>query len=282
MSIRIITDSAADFSAAELKEYSITAVPLQVIFGQDAYTDGQTLTPDIFWERLTSGENPTTSQPSPDAFLTAFEDALAAGDDVVCISLTAALSGTMQSATIAASMVDQPDRIDIVNSKLVATAQKLLVLQACRLRDEGKTAAQIVETIKALRARIRLYACLDTLEYLARGGRIPKAVASVGGAVRFKPLITLSDEGAVELCGKGIGLHRATDALIKLVEKHTIDRNYPVLPLYTHTPDNCQAFIKKLGSAGISCDAEDMCAVGATIGTHAGPGAFGLVFVEAE
>ena len=131
-----------------------------------------------------------------------------------------------------------------------------------------------------MRPRIRLYACLDTLEYLARGGRIPKAVASVGSAVRFKPLITLSDEGAVELCGKGIGLHRATEALIKLIEKHTIDRNFPLLPLYTYDSANCDAMIKKLNAAGIECSEADKCAVGATIGTHAGPNAFGVVFVE--
>jgi len=280
MAIRIITDSAADFTAAELKQHNITAVPLQVIFGEDAYLDGVTLTPDIFWSRLTAGENPKTSQPSPDAFLTAFEEGLDAGDDIVCICLTAALSGTMQSARLAASMADGETQIDIVNSKVVATAQRLLVLYACQLREAGKSAAEIVAAVKALRPRIRLYACLDTLEYLARGGRIPKAVAGVGGAVRFKPLITLSDEGAVELCGKGIGLHRATEALIKLIEKHQIDRRFPVLPLYTYDSDNCQAMIKKLCAAGIPCSEEDMCAVGSTIGTHAGPGAFGLVFVE--
>lgn len=280
MAIRIITDSAADFTAAELKQHNITAVPLQVIFGEDAYLDGVTLTPDIFWSRLTGGENPTTSQPSPDAFLTAFEDGRDAGDEMVCITLTAALSGTMQSATIAASMADCDDRISIVNSKVVATAQKLLVLHACRLRDEGKSAVEIVEAVKPLRPRIRLYACLDTLEYLARGGRIPKAVASVGSAVRFKPLITLSSEGAVELCGKGIGLHRATEALIKLVEKHPIDRSFPVMPLYTYDSANCEAMIRKLNAAGIECSEENICAVGATISTHAGPNAFGLVFVE--
>ena len=241
-----------------------------------------TLTPDIFWTRLTGGENPKTSQPSPDAFLSAFEEAKDAGDDIVCITITSALSGTMQSATIAASMTDYDDHLEIVNSKVVATAQKLLVIYACRLRDAGKSAAEIVEAVKALRSRIRLYACLDTLEYLARGGRIPKAVASVGGVVRFKPLITLSDEGAVELCGKGIGLHRATEALIKLVEKHKIDPEFPIMPLYTCDPANCEAFIKKLNAAGVSCSAENMNAIGATIATHVGPGAFGLVFVEAE
>ena len=282
MAISIITDSAADFSTEELQLHGITRVPLQVIFGEDAYADGVTLTPDIFWSRLTGGENPKTSQPSPDTFLAAFESAKDAGDDVVCITLTSALSGTMQSATIAASMADYDEHISIVNSKVVATAQKLLVLYACKLRDEGKSAAEIVEAVKALRPRIRLYACLDTLEYLARGGRIPKAVASVGSAVRFKPLITLSDEGAVELCGKGIGLHRATEALIKLVEKHKIDQNFPVMPLYTCDTANCLSFMKKLNAAGIECCVSDMQSVGATISTHVGPGAFGLVFVEAE
>lgn len=282
MSIRIITDSAADFSVEECKQHKIISVPLQVIFGEDAYADGQTLTPDIFWTKLTAGENPTTSQPSPDTFLTAFEEGKAAGDEIIYISLTAALSGTMQSATIAASMAEYDSHIEVINSKVVATAEKLLVLYACQLRDEGKSAQEIVEAVKALRPRIRLYACLDTLEYLARGGRIPKAVASVGGVVRFKPLITLSSEGAVELCGKGIGMHRATEALIKLVEKHTIDRRFPVLPLYTYEPANCEALVKKLNAAGIECSAEDKCAVGSTISTHVGPGAFGLVFVEAE
>ena len=282
MAIRIITDSAADFSAAELKAHNITAVPLQVIFGEDAYSDGVTLTPDIFWTRLTGGENPKTSQPSPDAFLSAFEAAKDAGDEVICITITAALSGTMQSATIASSMADYDGHIDIVNSKVVATAEKLLVLYACRLRDDGKSAAEIVEAVKALRPRIRLYACLDTLEYLARGGRIPKAVASVGGVVRFKPLITLSEDGAVELCGKGIGLHRATESLIKLVQKHTIDYTHPVFPLYTYDPANSQALIKKLNVAGIACSEEHNQSIGATISTHVGPGAFGLIFVEAE
>lgn len=281
MAIRIITDSAADFTAEELKQYTITAIPLQVIFGEDAYLDGVTLTSETFWSRLMAGENPKTSQPSPDSFLTVFEDALDAGDDVVYISLTAALSGTMQSACLAASMCDGDKQIDIVNSKVVATAQKLLVLYACQLRDAGKSPAEIVAAVKALRPRIRLYACLDTLEYLARGGRIPKAVASLGGAVRFKPLITLSDEGAVELCGKGIGLHRATEALIKMVEKHEIDRDFPIIPLYAYDSANCEALVKKLNAAGVACSTDNMSALGSTIATHIGPGAFGVVFVEA-
>ena len=280
MSIRIITDSAADFSPAELEQLRITCVPMQVVFGEDSYTDGQTLTPEIFWQRLTAGENPKTSQPSPDAFLSVFEEAKAAGDEVICITIAAVLSGTLQSAMIAREMADYAS-IHVIDSLKAAIAQKMLVLHACRLRDEGQlTAAQIAQALSDLRPRIRLFACLDTLEYLARGGRIPKAAASLGTMVRFKPLVTLSEDGHVELAGKGIGMHRATDAVIRLVEGCEIDRSFPVIPISSHTPENCLAFVRKLNAAGIACEEDGIMPIGATISTHIGPGAFGLVFVE--
>ena len=280
MSIRIITDSAADFSPAELEQLRITCVPMQVVFGEDSYTDGQTLTPEIFWQRLTAGENPKTSQPSPDAFLSVFEEAKAAGDEVICITIAAVLSGTLQSAMIAREMADYAS-IHVIDSIKAAVAQKMLVLHACRLRDEGQlTAAQIAQALSDLRPRIRLFACLDTLEYLARGGRITKAAASLGTMVRFKPLVTLSEDGHVELAGKGIGMHRATDAVIRLIEACEIDRSFPVIPIYSQTPDNCLAFVRKLNAAGIACEEDGIMPIGATISTHIGPGAFGLVFVE--
>jgi len=277
--MRIITDSAADFTADELKAYNITAVPLQVVFGEDCYEDGVTLTSDIFWSRLTGGENPKTSQPTPDAFLSVFEDAKAAGESVVCILLSSGLSGTVQSATLAASMCEYDD-IHIVDSRLAATAEKMLVLRACQLRDEGNlTAAQTADELRAFIPRIRLFACLDTLEYLSRGGRIPAAAAALGTLVQLKPLITISD-GKVAMAGKGMGMHRATAALIKLIQQHEIDDVLPPLPLYTHSPENCHALIKKLSAAGIEVDAQRASSVGATISTHIGPAAFGLVYVE--
>lgn len=280
--IRIITDSAADFSASELRAHNLTAIPLQIVFGSDTYEDGVTLTPEIFWQRIISGENPKTSQPTPDAFLRAFEEAKAAGDSVVCVLLSSGLSGTVQSAALAKSMADY-DEIYIVDSLLAATAEKMLVLRACQLRDENKlTASEIAEELARFSRRIKLYGCLDTLDYLARGGRIPQAAASLGSLVQLKVLITINDEGKVGLAGKGMGLHRASVSLLKLIQQHKIDENFPVMPLYTHSPDNCQSFIKKLNQAGITCGEDYLHAVGATISTHVGPGVFGLVFVEAE
>ena len=278
--MRIITDSAADFTLEEIKNLDITCVPLQVNFDEDTYADGVTLTPEIFWNRLLAGENPKTSQPSPDAFLTAYGEA---GDEgVVCVLLSSGLSGTVQSAVLAKSMADSDD-IHIVDSLLAATAEKMLVLRACQLRDEGKlSAAEIAEELERFAKRIRLYACLDTLEYLARGGRIPAAAATLGSLVQLKPLITLNEEGKVSMAGKGMGMHRATASLIKLIQQHEIDTDYPPLPLYTYSRDNCSAMIKKLNAAGIACSEENAMSVGATISTHIGPGAFGLVFVEKE
>lgn len=280
--IRIITDSAADFSADELRQYGLSMVPLQVTFGEDTYEDGVTLTPDIFWSRIMAGENPKTSQPSPDAFLSVFEEAKAAGDSVLCVLLSSALSGTVQSATLARSMAEDGD-IHIVDSLQAATAQKVLVLRACQLRDEGRlSAAEIAEELRRFTRRIRLYACLDTLDYLARGGRIPQAAASLGSLVQLKVIVRITEDGRVGMAGKGMGLHRAGAAVLKLAQQHPIDPDYPVLPLYTYKPDNCLGFVKKLHQAGIACREEDAMSVGATISTHVGPGVFGLVFVETE
>lgn len=124
--IRIITDSAADFSQSELQALSVRCVPMTVSFGEDSYTDGVDLPQEIFWQRMEAGQNPKTSQPSPDAFLREFEAAKDAGDSVVCILISSALSGTMQSALIAAGMVEDLD-IALVDSLSATAGQRLLV-----------------------------------------------------------------------------------------------------------------------------------------------------------
>ncbi|MDO5378221.1 MAG: DegV family protein, partial [Clostridia bacterium] len=279
--IRIITDSAADFSRQELADRQITCVPMHITFGEDTYTDGVDLPPELFWQRLTAGENPKTSQPSPDDFLTVFEDTAAAGDEAVCVLVSSALSGTLQSAVIAKGMAAGAS-VYIVDSLTAAIAERFLVLRACQLRDEGTLrASDIARELEAFRERIRLYACLDTLEYLARGGRIPKAAANLGSLIQLKPLVTLSADGRVELAGKGMGRHRATDALVKLACTHRADPAFPIVPIYAQSADNCAPFVKKLCASGMPCRVEDALPIGPTISTHIGPGAFGVVYVEA-
>ncbi len=280
MSIRIITDAAADLSAQERSTLGVRVIPLQVIFGEETFLTGETLSRDTFWARLTGGETPTTSQPSPETFLHAFEDALDAGDEVVYIAVSSALSGTMQSAMLARSMVN-PEAVHIVDSRSVSVGQKLLVIAACRLRDEGRLcAAQIAKALEQLSSRVRVLATVDTLEYLARGGRISKAAASIGTLAQLKPQIMISPEGTVEVAGKAIGRHRAIEALVKKIASVQIDREYPVIPVYSHIAENADAFMRRLIKEGIACDANLLTDLGPAIGTHAGPNAFGLAFVE--
>ena len=279
MAVRILTDSCADFTREELAAYNVRAVALQTIFGEETFFAGETLDRDVFWNRLIAGENLTTSQPSPNAFIKACEEVTASGDEGVYIAVSSGISGTMQSARLAASMMET-EAIRIIDSNTAAGAQKILVIAACRLRDEGKTADEIVSAIESLRERVHVFAGVDTLEYLARGGRISKAAASIGTLAQLKPLVYMSAEGKVEVFAKAIGRHRAIDTLTKKVESLGIDPEYPVIPIYSYDTENCEAFLKKLDKSGISYDREKMTELGATIATHIGPNLYGLCFVR--
>ncbi|MBR5302915.1 MAG: DegV family protein [Clostridia bacterium] len=279
--MRIITDSAADFTREELQQMNIACVPMQVIFGQESHS-AATLPDSTFWARLISGEIAKTSQPSPDAFIREFE--AAEGDDILYIGVSSSISGTIQSATIAASMLENT-KIHIVDTLSGAGGEKLLVMHACRLRDEGHlSAGEIAQELMALRSRIHVYASLDTLDNLARSGRISKAAASIGTLAQLKPLVRITPEtnGHIEVCGKAIGRHRAIDGVVKLAGRHTIDARFPVVPLYSYCPDNCAALIKKLNASGIAVSEEMYSALGPTLSTHIGPNAFGIAFVAAQ
>lgn len=278
MAIRILTDSAADFTREELASNHVRAVALQTIFGDETFLAGETIDRDTYWARLLAGENAKTSQPSPDAFCRAFEEAKAAGDEVIYIGISTAISGTVQSAMLGRTMAEY-DKVHIVDSTTATATQKILVLAACRMRDEGLPAEQIVENIGKLAKRAYVFAAVDTLEYLVRGGRLSKAAGAIGTLARLKPLVYLESESKVETFAKAVGRHRAIEALVKKVESFEIDHDYPVIPIYSYDCENCRAFMKKLDAAGIAYDEETLTELGATIATHIGPNLYGLCFI---
>ena len=279
--MRIITDSAADFTREDLAAYDIHCVSTQVIFGDESFASID-MDEAFFWERMIAGENPKTSQPSPEAFLAEFEAARDADEDALCVCVSSAVSGTIQSANIAAGMLDY-NRIHIFDSLNGAAGQKLLLLYACKLRDEGRNLAQeIIKKLESLRERIRLFACLDTLEYLARSGRMPKALASLGTLARLKPIVTAATDGHIGLCGQAFGRHRAIDNLVERISSFRIDPSHPIIPIYSHSKENCRAMLKKLATRGIEVSEERLCAIGPSIAPHIGPDAYGVAFVEAE
>lgn len=282
MAIRIITDSAADYSAQEIEKRNITCIPMTVTFGEKEYLDGKDITKEEFFRLLTEGkEFPKTSQPSPSSFLECFEEAKEAGDSVIAILISSALSGTLQNAVLAKSMADYND-IFIIDSKIATLGMRILVDRAVKMRDSGRTAQEIVTEIESLKPRLRLYAGLDTLEYLAKGGRLSKTTATLGNLANLKPIITFTEDGNVSLCGKQMGIRHACKQVAKLVTADEPDTSCPLYLLYAHDQKNCAAFLHTLQKSGLSIDTPKVRGIGPIIGTHIGTGAFGIVYVAKE
>lgn len=278
--IRIVVDSSSDIELDELKRKNIELVPLNITIGEKSYEDNVELSKKEFYEILTKGEVfPKTSQPAPQVFLNIFEDAKAKGDQVICILLSSALSGTLQSATIAKGLAEYDD-IYIIDSLSAAVAIKIMADVACKLRDEGKDAKTIVEEIETLKSRVKIIAMVDTLEYLARGGRISQTTAKIGEFAKVKPIITVAEDGTIEILGKCIGKAKAMNAILKQLKEIGVDENYPYYSVYSLGEENCEKFEGKLVAEGYM--PKNRVQIGATIGTHIGPGAFGFIYVKKQ
>ena len=278
--IRILTDSASDILPAEAKQLDVTVIPLNVTLEDGTVLrDGVDMTPSAYYEILAGCRKlPTTSQPSPELFENFFLEATAAGDEVIGIFLSHALSGTYQCAKLAADMANV-DNVLFVDSGHVCLSEALLVRLAVQLRDSGKTAGQIAAILEHAKEHLHLVAAIDDLKYLRKGGRLPAAVAVAGGMLGIKPLITIQD-GKVAMAGKARGLPGAYVALFKKVEEMGgINPAFPALAGYTVSPREVTPIQTYLRD---NLQQEDLLVrqIGCVIGTHAGPGAFGIAFFD--
>lgn len=278
--IRILTDSASDILPAEAEQLGVTVIPLNVTLEDGTVLrDGVDMTPSAYYEILAGCRKlPTTSQPSPELFENFFLEAAAAGDEVIGIFLSHALSGTYQCAKLAADMANV-DNVLFVDSGHVCLSEALLVRLAVQLRDSGKTAGQIAAILEHAKEHLHLVAAIDDLKYLRKGGRLPAAVAVAGGMLGIKPLITIQD-GKVAMAGKARGLPGAYVALFKKVEEMGgINPAFPALAGYTVSPREVTPIQTYLRD---NLQQEDLLVrqIGCVIGTHAGPGAFGIAFFD--
>ena len=276
--VKIITDSTADFTAAEAAELGIDIVHLRTRFGDEEYIDGVDITPHQFYEKLVESDVlPTTSQPSPAEFEAAFASALEEAGEVVAITISSALSGTYQSAVIAAEAFG--DRVRVVDSLSASIGEQVIVRRAAQLAAEGLSAAELAGRIEAERGDVCVLALLDTLEYLKRGGRISAAAAFAGGVLAIKPVITLRD-GAVVMAGKARGSKNGGNLLNQFAVKRGIDFSRPYLLGYTGLSD--ALLMKYAADSGElwRAYAEELpvTAIGSVIGTHGGPGAIAVAF----
>ena len=273
MSVRIICDSTCDLTPALRERVGITH--MTVHFGEEDFVDGVELTAHDFYEKLaTSKVMPSTSQATPFAFGEAFDAAVNEGHEVVCITCSSGLSGTYQSAVIASG--DFEGKVYVVDSQNIALSSAIMVEYALRLADEGKSAAAIAEELTAVREKVHLFAVVDTLEYLQRGGRVSKAVAIAGGMLAIKPIIGVVD-GKVAMVGKARGNKAANRMMNQEVEKLGIDLTKPVLLGYTGVDDT---LLRKYMTEceGFWPEGTPTMVVSGVVGAHAGPGAVACAF----
>jgi len=276
--IRILVDSSTDFTMEEVKNKNLYHVPLTISLNGKDYLSGEDLTSDQFYELLTTGEDfPKTSQPSPQAFAEIFEEAKNTGEEIICVLLSSALSGTCQSAHLAKDMVDY-DGIYIVDSLTATIMTRVIVDHGLKLIAQGKTAPEIVDALESLKSKVKVAAGLDTLEYLHRGGRLNKAAATIGELANLKPVISVTEEGAVSVIGKCIGKNKALQFILKTLSGKTLNPEFPLYTVYAYGSENTERLEEKLATEGYTVSARLQ--LGSTIGAHVGPGAFGVIYVE--
>ena len=279
MSVKIIIDSTVDLPQAVKARCGVA--PLSVLFGEESYLDGVTINHKEFYDKLVSCEQlPTTSQPTPDSFAKLYKQAVAAGQQVVVVTISSGLSGTYQSATIAA--MDYENEVFVVDSLNAAIGAGILTELALKMADEGKDARTIAETLTAERENIVLLAMLDTLEYLKKGGRISKTVAFAGELLSIKPIITV-EEGAIKVLGKARGTKQGNTMLVKKIDEvGGADFTKPILLGYTGNDDTLlRKYQESSADLWQGCtDNLESCCIGSAIGVHVGPGAVAVAFFK--
>lgn len=274
--IRIMTDSSANISQEEAKKLGIDVIPMTVMFGGEQFRDGVDIDETRFYQKLVSSrEFPHTSQLTEGVLEEYFGKASKEGDGVLFLPLASSLSGT---CALAQKVAERFPKVTVHNCGATTAILRILVEEAVKNAD--KPVGEVVAMLDDLRPRIKLYAALDTLEYLQKGGRLARSSALIGEFLKVKPIITLGAQGEVGLLAKTFGMHLALRNLAGRVDAARIDGDKPLYFLYTMDDGNCNAMAERLRlSENLLKNAQkiNICPV---IGSHIGPKAAGIVFVE--
>ncbi len=272
MSVKIVTDSSCDLPDELVQELGITVVPLYVRFGEEVYREQADISLDEFYQRLEHGPiHPVTIQPSPQDFTTAYQRLSQKADGIVSIHISSKLSGTCNSALQGREMVEEGCPIEVIDSQIITVGLGLICIAAAKMAKAGESLLSVVEEVKQMIPNIHLLGLLDTLKYLALGGRIGKAKALLGSVLNVKPLITLK-EGEVVPSGQVRSRSKGIARLFNFAESTSNIDDLAVA--YNTTPDEAQALAERLGSI-FTKEKVKVVRLGTTLGVHMGPG--GLV-----
>lgn len=276
--IQIVTDNAADITREEAEKLNIQLIPLSIAFEDETIVQETLADIQHFYQKLRQSKGlPVTSQPTPQAYLKVFEQAKAVGDEVIVITLSSGLSGTLQSAQIAKDMADY-DKIYVEDSGQAILAQRMIVEETVKRRDAGASSDELVAFIQQFREKVLVFGLVDTLTYLQKGGRVPKSLAIIGNAVKLKPVIEVHDKVLISL-GTARGTKKGKKYLYDEIKKQPIDLSYPV---YFGATDNAEAgkLFQQEASVDFKLKNTSFYPIGGIIGTHLGPNTIAICYVK--
>jgi DegV family protein with EDD domain len=277
--IHLVTDSTSDITQAEAAKLGVTLVPLVVRFGEDQYRDGVDLEPDGFYALLRRNTvHPTTSQPTPEQFADVYRSLLKTADDrVVSLHISAKLSGTLQSAHLAAKDFN-PEQIHLVDTESASGGLQLLVLAALQDIASGKDSAAVAAAVVARRSKVSIFVLLDTLTYLQRGGRIGRAQALVGALLNVKPLLTV-DDGEVAPLARVRSRKQGIDKISELVKTRRPLQRLAVF--HASVPEVIGAFADRMRAENPGVEMTGG-RIGPVVGAYTGPGGIGVACLSAD
>jgi DegV family protein with EDD domain len=278
--VRIVTDSTADLDRAAYDRYGIIMVPLRVFFGQEAFLDGVEILPEQFFERQVKGkEISSTSQPTPAEFVSFYRPLAEEGSSIISLHISALMSGTVQSAKLAKTMLDYPD-IDIIDSGVTSIVLGLMVINAARAAAEGRSRDEIIALITRMRENYQVYFAVDSLEYLQRGGRIGKAQAFLGTLLNVKPILTITD-GLVFPHEKVRGKVKSFDRIVRTLQEKFGERGVQCFVVHGEDREGMHQLEEKLRD-GLNCVEMFQGRLGPVVGTHVGPSVVGVACLPAQ
>jgi len=275
--VRIVTDSTADLTPEQQRAAGITVVPLNVHFGDEVFRDHVDLSTDEFFRRLkASPQLPRTSQPSVGAFEEAYRSLRQGGDEIVSVHLSSKVSGTYNSALMAAQSVGE-GKIDVVDSLSTSMALGFIALEGAKLARAGRDRQAVADCLRGLVPKARVICVVDTLTYLERGGRIGKARALLGSLLNVKPILQLKDGEVVPL-GRARGRPQALNRLVELLERDGKVRQLAIMHGAAQT--DAEQLRERVASSYPGVDIQ-LTEIGAVLGTHTGPGVIGFTYLVA-
>jgi DegV family protein with EDD domain len=280
MGVRIVTDSTSDLSAELRAAYGIEMVPLTVHFGPESYLDAVEMDSQAFWAKLASSpHHPKTAQPAPGDFLEVFKRIHAEGDEILAILISANLSGTLNSAQIAAQMLPEA-KITIVDTKSVSLGLGMVAIEAAKLAKAGKSVAEIAPVIQAICDRLNIFFTLDTLEFLQKNGRIGKAQALLGGLLGIKLILQVDKDGFVAPADKVRGKSKVLARTLEMMQERVpAGRTIRLAALHTQAEEEAKAWVEEVKKL-YQVESVLIGPIGPVVATNAGPGTIGLVFYE--